>query len=92
MLKKKNFQIIIMKYRKTIQKFLLLLGFVAIYVLIEFGLGLFGVFLYQFNLQEIAVVYLVLYGMASLYAIAVLPDELIIVIPCIVDKWEKQRK
>lgn len=92
MLQKKHFQIIVMQCRKAIKGVLLLLGFVAIYYLIEVGLGLFGAFLYLHNLHEIAFVYLVLYGMASLFAMVLLPDELIIVISCIVDKWEKQRK
>lgn len=93
MLQKKHFQIIVMQCRRAIKGVLLLLGFATIYYLIEVGLGLFGVFLYLHNLHKIAFVYWVLYGMASLFAIAIVPNELIeIVIPCRVDKWEKQRK
>lgn len=93
MLKKKDFQIVVIQYRREIKKALLLLGFITIYILIEFGLGWFGIFLYQHNLPEIALVYLVLYAAASLFAIAIVPNELIeIIIPCIVDEWEKRRK
>lgn len=93
MLQKKNFPIMVMQCRRTIKEVLLLLGFGTIYYLIEFGLGWFGVFLYQHNLHEVAFGYWVLYGMASLCAIAIVPNELIeIVIFCIVDKWEKQKK
>jgi len=93
MLKKKDFQIVVTQYRREIKRGVLLLGFFAIYFLIELGLGWFGIFLYQHNLQEIALVYLVLYAATSLYAIAIVPNELIeIIIPCIVDEWEKQRK
>lgn len=85
MLRKKNFQIIVMKYRKTSETFLLLLGFVTIYVLIGLGLGLFGIFLYQHNLQFV----LILYGTASLFTLAFLLDKPIeIIMTWIVDKWE----
>lgn len=92
MLQKKNFPIMVMNCRKVIKGALLLLGFAVIYYLIEVGLGWFGVFLYQHNLDEVAFGYWVLYGMASLCAIVIVPNVLEIVIFCIVDKWEKQKK